>query len=102
MRALWMSVILCATACDKKASQCHELMTSAQGIVARVDGKSATSVKASLAAVEQAHAACEQAQLGTEREHLLKAKYELTGQLDLLEARARRKKQVAPTAEELA
>jgi hypothetical protein len=77
-------------------------MSSAQGIVAQVDGKSATSVRASLAAVDEAHATCEKAKLGPEREQLLKAKNELTGQLNLLELRARRKKQVAPTPDELA
>jgi hypothetical protein len=102
MRALWMSVVLGATACDRDASQCHERMASAQGIVAQVDGKSVTSVKASLRAVEEAHAACEKAKLGPEREQLLKAKNELLGQLDLLELRARRKKQVLPSPEELA
>jgi hypothetical protein len=102
MRAGYISVVLVLAACDREASSCHERMNSAQSIVARVDGKSATSVQASLAAVEEAYAACEKAKLGPEREQLLKAKNELTGQLDLLELRARRKKQVAPTADELA
>lgn len=97
-----MSVVLCTTACDRQASQCHERMSSAQSIVARVDGKSVTSIKASLAAVEEAHAACDKAKLGPEREQLLKAKNELRGQLDLLELRARRKKQTAPSPEDLA
>jgi hypothetical protein len=77
-------------------------MSSAQAVVAQVDGKSVTSVRTSLAAVEEAHRACEKAKLGPEREQLLKAKNELTGQRDLLELRARRKKQAAPSAEELA
>jgi hypothetical protein len=102
MRALLISVMLCAMACDRDASHCHERMSSAQAIVAQVDGKSITSVQASLAAVEEARAACEKAKLGPEREQLLKAKNELSGQLDLLQLRARRKKQAAPSAEELA
>ena len=102
MRALLMSVMLCATACDRDASHCHERMSSAQAIVAQVDGKSIASVQASLAAVEEARAACEKAKLGPEREQLLKAKNELSGQLDLLQLRARRKKQAAPSPEELA
>jgi hypothetical protein len=102
MRALWMSVVLCASACDRDATQCHERMSSAQVIVAQVDGKSIASVQASLAAVEEARATCEKAKLGPEREQLLKAKNELRGQLDLLELRARRKKQAAPSPEELA
>jgi hypothetical protein len=77
-------------------------MSSAQVIVAQVDGKSIASVQASLAAVEEARATCEKAKLGPEREQLLKAKNELRGQLDLLELRARRKKQAAPSPEELA
>jgi hypothetical protein len=89
-------------ACDREAQLCHERMTSAQAIVAKVDSKSAPSVQGSLAAVEQAYAACEKAKLGTEREQLLKAKNELSAQRALLEQRARRKKQTAPTAEELA
>jgi hypothetical protein len=106
MRSLWMwlslSLVFPALGCDRDAQLCHERMSSAQGIVARVDGKSVTSVKASLAAVEEAYTACEKAQLGTEREQLLKAKNELTAQADVLEARARRKKPTAPSAEELA
>jgi hypothetical protein len=103
MRAGYIiSVVLALAACDREASSCHERMNGAQSIVARVDGKSAASVQASLTAVEEAYAACEKAKLGPEREQLLKAKNELAGQLDLLELRARRKKQVAPTADELA
>jgi hypothetical protein len=102
MRAGYLGVVLTLAACDREASDCHERMNSAQTIVAQVDGKSATSVRASLVAVESAYAACEKAKLGPEREQLLKAKNELTGQLDLLELRARRKKQTAPSADELA
>ena len=76
-------------------------MSSAQAIVNQVDPKSVQSLKTSLSAVEEAHAACEKAKLGPEREQLLKAKNEIRAQLDLLEARALRKKHAAPTAEEL-
>jgi hypothetical protein len=89
-------------ACSRDANDCHERMTAAQAIVAKVDGKSVASLQASLSAVNEAHAACEKAQLGTERELLTKAKNELTAQLDLLEARASRKKVQAPSADELA
>jgi hypothetical protein len=95
------SVVLLA-ACNREASLCHERMTQAQAIVAKVDGKSTESVRSSLQAVTDAHAACDQAKLGTEREQLLKARNELTAQLDLLEARASRKKVAAPSADELA
>ena len=91
----------CALGCDRQASLCHERMTSAQALVNQVDAKSTTSLAASLAAVEAAYSACEQAKLGSEREQLLRAKNELSSQLMLLEQRARRKKQVAPSAEEL-
>jgi hypothetical protein len=102
MRVGQVSVVFFLAACDREANSCHERMNSAQGVVAAVDGKSAASVQASLTAVEEAYAACEKAKLGPEREQLLKAKNELKGQLDLLELRARRKKQVAPSADELA
>jgi hypothetical protein len=77
-------------------------MASAQTIVAQVDSKSLPSLQQSLAAVTEAHAACEKAKLGTEREQLLKAKHELSAQVDLLEKRANRKKLQAPSADELA
>ena len=76
MRAAYIGVVLLLAACDREANSCHERMNSAQSIVARVDGKSATSVRASLAAVEEAFAVCEKAKLGREREQLLKAKNE--------------------------
>lgn len=103
MRAVWMlAVLCCAVGCDRQASLCHERMASAQSVVSQVDAKSVSSLSASLAAVEAAHSACEQAKLGSEREQLLKAKNELSAQLDLLEQRARRKKLSAPSADELA
>jgi len=103
MRAVWIWAIACATlACDRQASLCHERMASAQAIVNQVDAKSIPSLSASLAAVQEAYDACEKAKLGTEREQLLKAKNEIRAQLDLLEARALRKKHAAPTAAELA
>ncbi len=103
MRAVWTWVAVCAlAACDPETKKCHELMTSAQAIVAQVDSKSVASLQQSLAAVSGAHAACEKAKLGTEREELLKAKHEITAQLNLLEQRASRKKLLAPSASELA
>lgn len=77
-------------------------MTAAQPIVAQVDSKSLASVERSLAVVTEAHVACEKAKLGTEREQLLKAKNELSAQLEHLRARERRRKLQAPTEEELA
>jgi len=103
MRAVWIWVALCGLcACDPDAKLCHERMTSAQAIVTQVDGKSVSSLQQSLSAVSAAHAACEKANLGTEREQLLKAKHEISAQLDLLERRANRKKVQAPSADELA
>jgi hypothetical protein len=107
MRAVWMWIApsaLCAalSGCDKEASRCHDLMQRAQPIVSQVDSKSIPSLEQSLALVTEAHAACDQAKLGTEREQLLKAKHEISAQLNLLEQRANRKKLKAPTTEELA
>jgi hypothetical protein len=93
--------MVCA-ACDPETKKCHELMTSAQSIVTNVDSKSVTSVQQSLTAVSEAHAACEKAKAGTERERLLKAKHELSAQLNLLEQRANRKKLQALTPADLA
>ena len=87
--------------CDAETRACHERMQSAQAIVTQVDSKSVASLQQSLTAVTEAHAACEKAKAGTEREQLLKAKNEISAQLNLLEQRARRKKLQAPTPEEL-
>jgi hypothetical protein len=103
MRAVWIGVAaLGVCGCDPDARACHEKMTSAQGIVNQVDSKSIPSLEQSLSAVSDAHAACEKAKLGTEREQLLKAKNEISAQLNLLKQRASRKKFQAPSPEELA
>lgn len=103
MRAVWIWVAVCGLfACDPDAKLCHERMTSAQAIVSQVDSKSSTSLQQSLTAVSEAHAACEKAKLGTEREQLLKAKHELSAQLELVEKRASRKKLQPPSPDELA
>lgn len=103
MPAVRIWVVVCGlVACDPDAKQCRERMTSAQAIVSRVDSKSVPSLQQSLSAVSDAHAACEKAELGNEREQLLKAKHEISAQLNLLEQRANRKKSQAPSAEELA
>jgi hypothetical protein len=102
MRAVCSWVAVCGLlGCDAETRACHERMQSAQAIVTQVDSKSVASLKQSLTAVTEAHAACEKAKAGTEREQLLKAKNELSAQLNLLEQRARRKKLQAPTPEEL-
>ncbi len=102
MRAVWFAVCSGLAACDPEAKLCHERMSAAQAIVTQVDGKSLSSVEQSLAAVTQAHSACDKAKLGTEREQLLKAKNELSAQKALLEQREQRRKQRAPTRQELA
>jgi hypothetical protein len=102
MRGAWFAVsLLGLLACNPDAKLCHERMQSAQALVAQVDGKSKSSVEQSLSAVTEAHAACEKAKLGSEREQLLRAKRELSAQLDLLEQRANRKKLQAPSPDEL-
>ena len=63
-------------------------MTTAQGIVNKVDGKQQSSVEESLAAVETARAACEKAGRLTERDELVKAKNELKAHLDYLKRKA--------------
>jgi hypothetical protein len=102
MRAFCFGASLtCLIGCDPDAKLCREQMQSAQAVVAQVDGKSRASVEQSLAAVTTAHASCEKARLGSERELLLKAKRELSAQLELLVQRENRKKLDAPTAAEL-
>jgi hypothetical protein len=59
-------------------------MTTAQGIVSKVDGKQQSSVEGSLAAVESARDACEKAGRNTESDELLRAKNQLQAQLDYL------------------
>lgn len=92
MRAFCLGVCLASLlGCDPDAKLCRERMQSAQAVVAQVDGKSKASVERSLAAVTEAHASCEKAKLGSERELLLKAKRELSAQLELLGQRENRK-----------
>jgi len=88
--------------CDAESRACREQMAQAQSMVNAVDAKSIESVKTSLSLVERARESCEKARLGAEREQLLKAKNELSGQLMLLEQRASRKKLLPRTPEELA
>jgi hypothetical protein len=103
MRDVWIWVVaLGVLGCDPDAKLCHERMSLAQSIVTQVDSKSIPSLERSLNAVSDAYTACEKAKLGTEREQLLKAKNELSAQLNLLEQRANRKKLQPPSADELA
>jgi hypothetical protein len=80
--ALW-----CA-GCNEETRRCQSLMTSAQDIVNKVDGKQQTSVEQSLAAVEAARAACEKAGRNTERDELTRAKNELQAHLDYMKRKA--------------
>jgi hypothetical protein len=66
-----------------------------------VDAKAEPSVRASLATLETALTACRTAQRLDFVEQLTKVRNELTGQLGLLERRAKRKPRRAPSAEEL-
>jgi hypothetical protein len=74
--------------CNEETRRCQSLMTTAQGIVNKVDGKSRASVEESLAAVESARAACEKAKRGTETDELVKAKNELSAHLDYMKRKA--------------
>lgn len=77
-------------------------MTTAQGIVNKVDGKQESSVEESLTAVESARAACEQAGRNTERDELVKAKNQLQAQLDYLERKSGEPPAPKLTAEQVA
>ena len=77
-------------------------MTSAQEVVNKVDAKDPASLEKSLAAVEAARAACEKAELGREREELLKAKNQLSAQLDYIRKKANRRETRKLTPEQLA
>jgi hypothetical protein len=77
-------------------------MTTAQGIVNKVDGKSKASVEQSLSAVEAARAACEKAGRNTESDELVKAKNELKAHLDYMERKAAQPPVKKISAEEFA
>ncbi|HEX4340298.1 MAG TPA: hypothetical protein VH062_30530 [Polyangiaceae bacterium] len=79
---------LCDVACNEATRRCQSLMSTAQGIVSKVDGKQQSSVEQSLNSVETARAACEQAGRTTEQDELLKAKNELQAQLDYLKRKS--------------
>jgi len=63
-------------------------MTTAQGIVDKVDGKQQSSIEGSLAAVRTARDACEKAGRNTERDELVKAENELQAHLDYMKRKS--------------
>ncbi|MBM4363313.1 MAG: hypothetical protein FJ104_11575 [Deltaproteobacteria bacterium] len=94
--------LLVVAGCSAETKHCHEVMTTAQAEVAKVDSKSEESVRASLTAVEGAIAACQAASRGQEVQQLTQAKNQLSGHLTYLEKRAARPAEKARTPEELA
>jgi hypothetical protein len=93
---------LCGAGCNEETRKCQSLMTSAQGIVNKVDGKDQNSVEQSLAAVETARAACEKAGRNTERDELVKAKNELQAHLDYMKRKSTEPKVEKLTPEQIA
>jgi hypothetical protein len=91
-----------AVACSEETRRCQSLMTTAQGIVNKVDGKDQASVETSLAAVEGAKAACEKAGRNTERDELVKAKNELQAHLDYMKRKANQPPKQKQTPEQIA
>ncbi len=101
-QASLFAVLAFAIACkDKATAECQSQMTSAQAIVAKVDGSSAASVQTALGAVETALTACRAASRSTESEQLSAARSELRTHLDALSHRKGRKKKAEPSASEV-
>jgi len=71
--------------------KCHEQMTTAQGVVSKIDSHSLDSLKGALPSLDSALDACEKAKLGDEHGKLLEAKNQITAQIALLERKAARK-----------
>jgi hypothetical protein len=93
---------LCSAGCNEETRRCQSLMTTAQGIVNKVDSKDQSSVEQSLAAVETARAACEKAGRNTESDELVKAKNELQAHLDYMKRRAAQPKVEKLTPDQIA
>jgi hypothetical protein len=100
--ALSLALVLGAASCSEETRRCQSLMTTAQGIVNKVDGKDRASVETSLAAVETARAACEKAGRNTEQDELVKAKNELQAHLDYMKRKASQPPPTKQTAEQIA
>jgi hypothetical protein len=89
--------------CESAASRtCASEYAASQQKVLTVDAKSAESVGSSLVAVKSALAACRAAQRNQEVDNLIKARNELSAQLDVLERRSKRKPKRDLSPEELA
>jgi hypothetical protein len=89
--------------CDEESRACRSEFERAQVLVRALESESPIeTVRESVAALDAAVAACEKAGLGHEKGELEKARSQVAAHLDLLERRARRKKRVKPSPEELA
>jgi hypothetical protein len=97
---LLASALLALPGCVEER-RCRSEMAKAQEVVSGLDSKSAASLKESVSALEAAIATCEKAKLGAERGKLLEAKHQISAHLELVERKASRKKNAAPTVAEL-
>lgn len=98
-----VALALTALGCDKESRACRSEFDRAQALVKELKSESPIeSVRESVAALDAAVAACEKAGLGHEKGELQKARSQVGAHLDLLERRAKRKKRVKPSPEELA
>jgi hypothetical protein len=92
-----------AAGCESAATRvCSTEYAASQQRVLQVDSKSTESVRASLDAVKSALAACKSAQRNQEIDNLVKARNELSAQLEALERRAQRKPRRDLSPDELA
>lgn len=92
-----------AFGCESAATRvCSNEYAASQQKVLAVDAKSAESVRASLEAVKTALAACKSANRNQEVDNLVKARNELSAQLDALDRRAKRKPRRDLSPDELA
>ena len=101
---LVVALLLCASCSSfsEGTRRCHALMSSAQEIVKKVDGKDRASVEESLRAVDAARAACGEAGRTTEQGELGQARNELQAHLDYMTRKAAAPAPQKQTAEQLA
>lgn len=97
---LALSTVLAS--CSKETKRCHELMTSAQGIVNDVKSTELASVEQSLGAIELALDACDKAGRTGEKDELQRARNQLFAQVEYLKKKASRPAAKKRTPEEVA
>jgi hypothetical protein len=88
--------------CENAAGRtCAGEYAASQQVVTKVDPKSADSVRSSMISVQAALAACRAAQRNDEVDNLIRARNQLSAQLDALERRAQRKPRRELSPEEM-